>query len=508
MKGKFKILSLILTLTMVATMFAACKPSNGGNDTENVSSIDTTEEVNLLWYHWGDDPKHPEKVIKALNEQSKKDINTTVDFKFLSSNDERMKKILSTGEPFDIGYTCSWFANYTLASQQGQLRDITTEVKKLTPKLWESMPESVWEGAKVNGKIYAVPTYKDIAGQLFWLVNQDYVFDEVGAKAEFDQLDSTYASATPLLEKIKAYKDSSGKPYPNDLPAPYSFHKSGLPGVDDGWDHMLRSIHIGVKLKDAPKDAKPVVQSLYTDKDFVDTLKTLKQWKDKGLVDPNATTTEKAYEFIIVQNEYGWEDAKITAWGKGAGKPYNCEVKAKDKPYLTTSSVTGSMQGIGANSKNPLRALKYLEYINTDANYRNMLAYGIEGETYVDNGDGTVSYKEGNDDWKPGLFSQATFMLLKPVAPAPADMYKKIDAVNKSATPSQLLGFSVNTEGLQTQIAACENVVGQYKSALFCGAVDDVDATLSTMLKELDKNGYNDLIKNIQKQVDTFLANK
>ena len=100
MKGKFKILSLILALTMVATMFAACKPSNDNNNTDDVSSIDTSEEVNLLWYHWGDEPKHPDKVIKALNEKSKKDINTTIDFKFLTSNDEKIKNILATGESF------------------------------------------------------------------------------------------------------------------------------------------------------------------------------------------------------------------------------------------------------------------------------------------------------------------------------------------------------------------------------------------------------------------------
>lgn len=505
MKGKIKVLSLLLALAMVVAVFAGCKKDEPAKGEEEDYKIDTSTPVELLWYAWGAEPKNPGDVQKALNEMSKADINTTVKWQYLTENEERMKKILSTGEKFDIGFSCSWFANYTIAAQGDQLLDITTDVQKKTPKLWASMPESVWEGTKVNGKIYGVPTYKDTAAQQFWLVNKEYVIDGAKAEAELKATGRKLSTVTPLLEKIKAYADAGTK-YPNDLTAPFNFNKAGLNGYNTGWDQLLPSIWIGVKLAGVAEGTKPVVQSYLSDSEYIEDLKVLKDWADKGYTNADSMTTDKEPENIIVSTAQGWEGAEITAWG--AGKNYTVQINAKDNAYLTTAYVTGSVNVISPKCEVVDRALLYLEYVNTDADYRNMYAYGLEGTHYKNNGDGTISFTDKRKEFEPGAFSQAAFTLLLPVAPAPADMYKKIDAANKAATASDLLGFAPNTESINTEVVACEGTIAKYTNQLLTGRNSGVDATVAKLLEEWNKNGYERIITEVQKQVDEFMANK
>ena len=166
MKGKIKLLSLLLALAMVASMFAAC------NSGDKPAGGESNEPVEIVWWHWGNPPKDTTKVVEALNEKSAKDIGVTVKFTWATDNDQKLKTALSTGQKDDIAFTCAWFANYISTAQAGQLADLTDMLKKDEfQTLYKSMPEFFWEAATVNGKIYAVPTTKDSAAQNFWTCN-------------------------------------------------------------------------------------------------------------------------------------------------------------------------------------------------------------------------------------------------------------------------------------------------------------------------------------------------
>lgn len=496
MKGKIKILSLLCAMSMTLAVFSGCSKKGNESSTTNGESIDTSKEVTLVWYHWGDEPKKSDNVIKTLNDQSKKDINTKIDFKWATGNDEKLKSVMASGGVYDIAFTCTWFANYITSAQKGYLADITDMLKK-TPKLYESMPESVWNGARVNGKIYGVPTYKDTAATQYWTANKGYI-EKAGAMAEFKATSEAVSSVTPLLAKIKAYGSKHG--YENGCTAPFMLNKSGLNGLNTGWDTILDNICIGARI------GSTKVESYYNNSKYIADLKTLKEWYDKGYINKDCLTLEKEPEYITVSTAQGWEGAEITAWGKGAGKPYDCIINKKAGPYLTNGYILGSCNAIGVNSKNKERALLYLQYANTNEAYRNMLAYGIKDVNYKDNGNGTISYI--NDDWKPGLFAQAAFTLLKPVSPAPADMYKKIDQANRAATASDLLGFTFNTEKVESKIAAVDAIHQKYYNQLRCGVTTDVDTTVKKMLNEMNAAGYSDIVKEAQSQVDTFIKNK
>ncbi|MFZ2538062.1 MAG: hypothetical protein WAX04_04100, partial [Oscillospiraceae bacterium] len=117
MKGKIKILSMLLTLTMVSSMFVACtgnqKPVDGASKPVAENAAEKPAEVTeISWYAWGDKPNQADAVEVALNEKSVKDIGIKVNFKWQTGNDESLRTTLGAGDSdVDVAFACGWFAD-------------------------------------------------------------------------------------------------------------------------------------------------------------------------------------------------------------------------------------------------------------------------------------------------------------------------------------------------------------------------------------------------------------
>ena len=502
MKSKFKVLSLLTALAIAASMFAACGDKSGdtgstaGTDTGSSGGDKPKEVVTLKWWHWGDPPKNPDKVIEALNKKSAEDIGVKIDFIWATGDDAKLKTALSTGADDDIAFTCSWFALYTDTAQKGQLCDITDMLND-HPKLMEYIPEFVWEAAKVKGRIYAVPTFKDVASTNYWYCNKEYVFDQADAEEEFMAPGDRNSVKTPLMKKLYDYM-KDGHPYPHDLTAPYTMNFQGPRSPSVG-DQTVGSIWVI-----AEGDETYTLQYAYTTPNYMTDLKTLCEWYQAGYINQDCLQLQKEPEFCIVNQAAGWRGAEKSVWG--VGKDYTVEICQRGKTQASTGTCLGSMQGIFTNSKHPNESLDFIEYMNLDATYRNMLGYGIEGENWEENGDGTI--KTLNTDWQPGLFSQATFFTLKPVTPAPATMYSDMEAEMRNAEKSVLLGFSPDMDSYKNENAAVTTVLEKFKYELACGTMKDPEAYAAQCLKECNAAGADKIRVELQKQLDEFLKAK
>ena len=505
MKSKIKVLSLLTALAIAASMFAACSGGDNGGTTSTTGTSSAEPEkpkevITLKWWHWGEAPKNPDKVIEALNVKSAEDIGIKIDFIWATGDDAKLKTALSTGADDDIAFTCSWFANYLNTAQKGQLYDITDMLEQDEyTKLREYIPDWVWEGSKVNGKVYAVPTYKDVAATQYWYCNKEYVFDGAGAEEEFMAPGDRNAVKTPLMKKVYDYAQA-GNPYPHDMTAPYNYNFQGPRSLSVG------DIATGI---DAPltiaegDDTYTLVFSPGTPNSLAD-LKTLCEWYQAGYCNQDCLQLQKEPEFCVVSQQQGWEGAELSTWG--LNKDYTVAICQRGKTVASPTSALGSMQGIFANSKHPAEALKFIEYMNLDEGYRNMLGYGIEGENWKDIGNGTV--ERLNSDWEPGLFAQGTFFTLKPAAPAPADMYDKLKIQMDKAETSALLGFVPDYEKVKNEVAAIASSYEKYKYELACGTMKDPEAYVAKVEKELNGIGLEAVKKEMQSQIDAFLKDK
>ena len=69
------------------------------------------------------------------------------------------------------------------------------------------------------------------------------------------------------------------------------------------------------------------------------------------------------------------------------------------------------------------------------------------------------------------------------------------------------MGFVFDNSSVYDQVAACTATVDEYREALLMGQVD-VDSYLEKFNAELEANGINEIIAEMQKQFEVFLASK
>lgn len=149
------------------------------------------EAIELIWI-MGDPgfvPTAQNMVEAYLNEISS--VKIGVNMKTIYLNNDATRLYLAAGEEWDIAFTCEWFNNFLLQGYNGYFSDITEKIQRVTPKLYATMPEIVWEGAKIDGKIMAVPVKKDYAAELYYRFNKELFADSLGMPipAEMDFYD-------------------------------------------------------------------------------------------------------------------------------------------------------------------------------------------------------------------------------------------------------------------------------------------------------------------------------
>lgn len=447
--------------------------------------------VTLTWWMVGPAPKDLNQVMAKLNPILQKDINVKLDMKFAdySNYNQKMNVIISSGTPYDIAFTSAWANNFTQQANKGAFLSLNDLLDKNGQDLKKLIPTNIWAPATVKGKIFGVPNYKDSGNGVF------YVF----AKQSVDAAKFNYKSAT-TLESLKPYLDYVKKNEPTNVPMPLT--NTGFGGLQLANDYVLgNSLPVVVKLD----DASGKVINPFTDPDTMSMLKTLHNYYEAGYINKDASTATTMPKYMPLSLAGGWPDA-AQIWSASNG--YQVVVQPAYPLYMTTSSIQGSMNAISANSKHGVEAIKLLNLVNSNAEVRNMIGYGIEGVNYKKTGD--TSIKQLNTDYAPANFAIGTFFNgLYTVDPAPKTEWSNLKQFEATAKSSPVLGFQFDSSNTKvaTQIALIQNVYNKYAARIITGSVDPVKA-VPEMNAALNNAGLPDLIAQVQKQVDAWKTSK
>lgn len=476
-----KVISMFVIASLTVASFAGCssKPAIAKGP------------VTLTWWMVGPAPKDINKVLAKLNPILEKDINVKLDMKFAdySNYNQKMNVVISSGTPFDIAFTCAWANNFTQQANKGAFLELNDLLDKDGKDLKKLIPNDVWAPATVKGKIYGVPTYKDSGNGVF------YVF----AKQSVDAAKFDYKSAT-TLESLKPYLDYVKKNESTNVPMPLT--NSGFAGLQLSNDYVLGiSLPVAVKID----DASGKVINPFADPAMMSMLKTLHSYYQAGYINKDAATATTMPKYMPLSMAGGWPDA-AQIWSASNG--YQVVVKSAYPLYMTTSSIQGSMNAISANSKNGAEAMKLLNLVNSNAEVRNMIGYGIEGVNYQKTGDSSI--KQLNTDYAPANFAIGTFFNgLYSVDPAPKTEWSNLKQFESTAKSSPVLGFQFDSSNTKvaTQIALIQNVYNKYAAQITTGSVDP-DKVVPEMNDALNKAGLPDLISQVQKQIDAWKTTK
>lgn len=488
---KFKVGLTCAALALATT--AAITGCSGGK---------TASNEDVIWYYMGDSSATGnDEVFEAVNEYTKEKLGFGVELNPLdnSSYEQKIKVIMSGGEDYDISWTSNWRNNYAQNVSNGAYMELDDLLKK-TPDLYNSMSEGLWEGAKINGKIYGVPCQQIMARSTGAYIPTAYAdkFDELVGTEKV----SKYSDLTPYVEWLGS--ENPGQAWIQ------------LYWQDNAYMYDIEPV-LGVKIPGAVRlntDGEIKVFNQFETDEWMDCITTMYNWRKSGAtLQGKSNQTKSTYTPV----ERPMDISTYTPNGaadRTASMKFDTSARQLSDAYLTTGGITSTLQAINVNSKNAENAMKLLELVNTDSKMINLLAYGIEGVHYEKVTDNTVHRYTTDEANAKGLskysveawcFGNVFNGYL--TEGNPEDTWAKTKEINDTAKWSSILGFSADMEPIKTEMNNCNSIVTEYMDKMNEGLADPV-ATNNEMLEKLKTAGVDKIIAELQRQIDEWVKTK
>lgn len=476
-----KLISVVAVAAIATSVFVGCSKKD---ETKLPATEGKKEIVNLEWVTIGTGmPANYEAWKTNINKYLGEKIGVNIDVEVVSWGDFENRKsvILNSGEAYDIMFVNS--NDYVADINLGAYKDISELVKTDAADLYKYIPENYWDAVKVDGKIYSVPTYKDSS------MTNYFIWDK--AKAEENDIDYENINTFAQLDSaLRTLKDS-------EKTAPLVIDGGGIPAIYAQYDGMSAGlVPLGVRFDDSSHK----VVNIFEQEDIMSQLEIMHGWYKDGIMNADAPTAKEvpAYRPFFVSQ--GWKTAAKTVWGPSMG--VEAEAIQFGETIVTNDTVRGSLAAISAGSKNPEKALEFLQLVNLDTKVRDAFYFGLEGDNfeYVD---GKV--KKLKDDWSMAGYTQGTFFTVSQQVTEEVNQWDEVKKLNESAKASVLLGFTMDTSPVENELANCREIWNKYKAELNT-ASKEPKAQVEAMTKELKAAGFDTIIETAQKQIDEQFA--
>ena len=456
------------------------------------------EPVELSWYFIGNQQQEDTELVEAeVNKYiaENTDLNCTIKLQCYDwgTYNDRITKMIAAGDSFDICFTSNWSNNYYTQSSKGAFVPLNELMDQYAPKTKEILGEDFLSGSRINGVNYAIPANKEKAHSWGLLVRKDivekYDMDLSGVK--------TLADMEPFFEIVKEKE-------------PTMFALEGTPSEAAmrilDFDPINNDTTPGAVLND---DASTVFNQLERP-ETLEHFKLMYDFMQKGYIREDAASVtdyngdQKAGRiFAAVRSLKPTKDIEES---NAQGQQY-MQIELTS-PVISNRETTGSMQAISSTSKNPERAMMFLELFNTDPVVNNLINFGIEEVHYTKISDNQIKGTENQAKYNPGLGWAFGNQLINYLTEAdPQDKWNQFEEFNKKGKKTQSLGFVFDPTPVNTQIAQCTGVWNEYVPGLQVGA-SNPDEMLPKAIEALNAAGMQDILAEMQKQLDAFNAAK
>jgi len=493
-----------IVVMLVASLLAGCGTSpasspvasKGGGNAEQNEGKEAPYEIKVIYS--GTPQKELELVEKEMSKITLEKINATVKLERLepAAWDQQTILMLSGNEQVDLVST----GNVPFYRQvaQGQLLPLDDLLESHGQDILKAFRPGILEATKVEGKMYAIPSIRDFASNATVLLRKDlldkYQLDYSNVKT-IDDLD-------PIFETIKKNepsfipigKPNAAKPIVNGV-------------IQNQWDILGDNIGVLESLESTK------VVNLFATPEYEKLVKTARRWYQAGYISKDAATSKDTAVEQIKAN-VGFSLIQ-------KGKPgVLAQIEQRTNTQLveinlghqmtSTTSITAMMLGIPTNSRNPEKAMMFLNLLYKDADLMNLIAWGIEGKHYVKVNDTQIDFPPGVDATNSGYNPRHGWMfgnqlLTYTWATDDPKLWELMDRYNQESTKSAALGFSYNPASVKTELAAITNVVQQYQGGLENGSLDP-DINLPKFNAALKSAGIDKVVAEKQRQLDEWLA--
>lgn len=503
---KFKAFIVLLMFVMVV-LCPSCK-----KDYEELEDTyyDDGKPYNIVYYMYynsANPPQDMEAVNARVNLLLKSKLpNTTIDIipYIAAEYTTKVSAAILACTKFDICFTSPEINPYLVNVQREAFLPTEWLINEYAPATKASIPESMIEQTRYNGKSYAVIN-EQIYPRTFAVnfrsaqVIKKYLDENYGGIST-DEIYTVLNSELTAFDFIRNYLNWLAK---NGLGNGGKIHQidtastlQNYYGFDDLGTGMGTPGIVKVdEISNNNGRYKATVVNQFETKQYEEMLSFVYELKNAGMLNPNLG--EANYDIVAENN---WKPGYRTGQIGRLGSP----------GYFTTY-IMGTMNAISSTSKNPARVMKFLELLRTDSELHNTIQYGIEGEHYLidENNSNRISeflgsgYNNAQFGW--GLGSEF-ISYLQPNQPD--DLWEQVKNINSSTQMSELIGFQFDPTKVRQKMADCRAVSSEFMLALQQGQYKDKDAALLEFRTKLKKAGCDEVIAEKQRQLDEFLNNK
>jgi len=490
-----KKISALLAMVMLGGALAGCggpkQAAKSGEDPNTVPS--DTYEIN--WYMQGMPQEDVASVEAAVNEYLKDKINATLKMHRLESSQysKQLSTMIAAGEYFDIAFATMGVLDYTSNAKNGAWLALDDYIDDYIPKTIEQLGE-IADNARVDGKLYAIPTLKEMADSRGWTYRKD-----IAEKYNID-MDSikNFEDLEPVLKKIQA--NEPDMQYPIDW------------GSDRTPESLMKYETIAgtaVIFYDNDKYDGKVVNLVETP-EYMEACKWANRYYNEGLIKRDVMTATDFEQRLKDGKTFCYVDYLKPGKAKETAANYDFELEQSRVTdiWQDNGAGTGSMQVVSRTSKNPERVLRFLELLNTDKTLNNLINYGVEGKHYTKVSDNVIRITENTPYTLQGYqwMNGNVFLNYLTESEAP-DKMEKLKEFNAEAKKPMDYGFKFDKTNVEMEIAAVRTVMSEYRKQVIMGSMDP-EPVMKEYAKKLKDAGINKIVEEAQKQYDEFLANK
>ena len=514
---------------------ATTEPAETTDNTETPEAPEETAEPALeqkaiqLMITGSGKQANSDKVWAAFNEQLQQYVpNTTVEFIDVPFEEysEKFSQVLASGEGVDLAWT-GWLINKPQNIADGNLMPLDDLLAEYGQGIVDVLGENVVEIHRnaADGKLYYLPSWQGLCGdrrgwvvvtELAELAGDTWIDD---TKAALDKWRNHYSG----IEEFQAVLDQATK----YLAAAKEAGKLGA-GINTGrvfgW-----SMYNGTRSNPGVGGSEigiPFEDNTFTVIDGVASehyklyAKTMADWYKEGYirsdimsVDTSTLTMPKNGE--ITDTTYVFScDPYLTEADQDAATAD----AGMDMTYLPVEENASLILGgdtsyaIPYCADEPERAMMVLNAIYSQPDLYNTLIYGIEGEDYTKNADGTIttSYvgasptaddSYGIQRWIIGSCKNA--LINNGTDP---NYYADLEALEETARVNPFLNFTFDRTNVEGICASILNVYYEYGPQLDNGvAGDNWEELYNNYMAARKDAGIEELVTEFQNQLNAYI---
>lgn len=438
---------------------------------------------------------------------------------------EKYQQMLASGEPVDLAFAANWVTGDVSESiNNGDWMPLNDLIAEYGQGITEVVGQNILDFVtKPDGNIYYFVNWQGLAGnkhgiriikEIADLAGPTWLEDTTKIVDHWWNEETTPETLQQVFDQLDIYLAAAKEA---------DMLGAGLSLNNFGWmysanlDENANRLGIGVEHGSSPFN---VIDSLTTEYRKVQ----YKNWADfyaKGYLRSDILSMDRSllhrpsggegvideYTMILDTHNFFAESEKQKL-SIQAGKEMTI---IPIERVATLANAEATINIIPYCADEPERATMVLDAIYTVPELYQLLIWGIEGEHWTDNGDGTVNFTGGNgsdasygyDNWKIG--SCINGLYTQSMVPGYYDEMKELD---ENGAVSPFSSFVFDNTGLEDVLAALTAVDKEY-SAIGCGAMGDGwEAYYQEYLAQRKAAGAEQLLEAYTQQIEAYCQEK